>query len=79
MARYEFTATHGVAFADGDGDVWAQFTRAPDLDTADGEKRYRLVTTDAAVAKRVRALAKDAEYAITEVKGTPGEPDNDDG
>jgi hypothetical protein len=75
MPRYEFTATHGVRLADDDGE-WAAFERAPDLDTSEGEARYRFVTDSASVAKRVRAVE---QYGITEVKGGKRVSDNDDG
>jgi hypothetical protein len=75
MATYEFTATHGVHFADDDGE-WAAFERAPDLDTPEGAKRYRFVTDSLPVAKRLRGVD---DYGITEVKQASRVSDNDDG
>lgn len=74
MASYEFHATHGVRFPV----TGERFEHAPDLAAPDGSKRYRCVVTDAAAARRLRALAKSGEYGITEVK-SPGEHGNDDG
>ena len=68
MAKYKFVATHGVQFGEDSGEgyqVWAQFTRDPELDTPTGEKRYVFETDDANVAKRVRAVK---DYGITEQK-----------
>lgn len=76
MARYEFTATHGVRLADDDGE-WAAFERAPDLDTPEGEKRYRFATDSAPVAKRLRGID---QYGITEEKpGAASVGNRDDG
>lgn len=69
MASYEFTAAYGVQFSDG-----VAFTRAPELEGPDGEKVYRFATADVAVAKRLRKLAADGMYGVTEVK-----PDVDSG
>jgi len=77
----EFVSPRGGTLSDNGDDghvVWARFERAPDLDTADGEMRYRCVTTDAAAVKRLRALAKDPASGIEEVKATR-ERDNDNG
>jgi len=74
MAVYEFRATHGVRLG---AEPWAVFERAPELDTPDGQKRYRFTTADAAVARRLR---KVGGYGITEVKReAPGVNDGDDG
>lgn len=59
MAKYEFVANYGVALAG-----LGQFERDRDLDTPEGEKRYRFDTDDAEVAKKVRAVEG---YGIVEV------------
>lgn len=63
MPKYTFTATHGVQLGE---PVWASFRRDIELDTPEGERRYRFETDDAAVAARLR---KVADYGITEAKG----------
>lgn len=62
MAKYQFTATHGVQFRDDDG-VWAHFTRDAGRETGDGRKVYVFETDDAKVAQRVRSVK---DYGITE-------------
>jgi hypothetical protein len=71
MAKFEFTATHGVHFSDDNG-TWAHFQRAFELDTPDGGKCYTFSTSDSAVAARLR---KVNDYGITEVsKPAESEP-----
>jgi hypothetical protein len=68
-AVHRFVASHGVRFSevgeDGALVTWAQFDRAPELDTSEGEKRYVFETEDAAVVARIR---KVKDYGITEDK-----------
>jgi hypothetical protein len=60
MASYTFTADAGVRFH-GDDIV---FERAPELDSGDGQKKYRFVTADPKTAARLRKLDS---YGIAEV------------
>lgn len=65
MAKFEFVATHGVEMG---VPAWAKFERDRDLDTPDGEKRYKFATDDAAVADRLR---KVDDFGIVEVSAPP--------
>jgi hypothetical protein len=53
MAKFNFTATHGVGIMVGDKLV-ADFARDRDNDTADGQKVYVFATDDTKVADVVR-------------------------
>lgn len=64
MALVMFIATHGVHLGE-PGEEWAQFVRDEELDTPEGEKRYRFTTEDPQVAARLRKIK---DYGITEVK-----------
>lgn len=81
MAQYEFVSERGGSLSEVDPDsgartVWARFSHAPDLDTAEGARRYRCVTGDAAAAKRLRELAgrPDLGYELTEVTSPAATP-----
>ena len=70
MAKFNFTATHGVEFGEQDEKssayvVWARFERDREQDTPEGVKVYTFATDDTAAAARVR---KVKDYGITEVK-----------
>ena len=58
MARYKFTATHGVHLSENGLHPWAWFRRAPN------ETLYAFETDDADIAERVRAVEG---YGVTEV------------
>ncbi|HET6816881.1 MAG TPA: hypothetical protein VFH66_06605 [Mycobacteriales bacterium] len=73
MAKYKFTATHGVTFSDqpdgGDLQTWAAFTEDREAMKPTGERVYTFETDDAKVADRLR---KVDDYGITEVDGGEG-------
>lgn len=77
MAKYRFTATHGVQFSPDGTDVIAHFVHdssLPERDSVNYKKTYVFETDDAKVAAEVRKLAKaDDSYGIQEDKS------NDDG
>jgi hypothetical protein len=84
MAKYTFTATHGVEFGehapagkDGSGgayEVWAKFVRDPSLDTADGQKTFTFGTDDLKVAKRLREVS---DYGMAESKDAEPDAESD--
>lgn len=70
MAKFNFTATHGVEFGEQDEKsgayvVWAHFEHDREQDTTEGVKVYTFGTDDTTAAARVR---KVKDYGITEVK-----------
>lgn len=73
MAKYEFTATHGVEFGAVDEEsgqyvAWAKFEHDPALNTPEGEVRYSFATDDAKIAERVRNADG---YGIVEASKKP--------
>jgi hypothetical protein len=68
MAKYRFTATHGVEFSDtfddGTLNTWAAFKRDEALDSPEGGRGYVFETDDAKAAARLR---KVDDYGITDV------------
>ncbi len=58
MAKYQFTATHGVVFSEDGHNPWATFVRVD-------EGAYAFETDSADVAARLR---KVDDYGIAEVK-----------
>jgi len=79
MAKFNFTATHGVELGEPVDSkdpstyaAWAHFEHDRDQDTAEGGKVYTFGTDDTKVAARLR---KVDEYGITEVKDSKAEPD----
>lgn len=62
--QFTFTAEAGVRFSGDDG-AWATFERTPELDTPEGGKRYRFVTSDPEIARRLRGIDG---YGITEAR-----------
>ena len=64
MAKFNFTATHGVGIMV-EGKVVAEFDRDRDHDTADGQKVYVFATDDVKVADVVRGTEG---FGIVEAK-----------
>ena len=67
MAKFNFTATHGVGIM-ADDKLVADFVRDPEKDTAEGEKVYVYSTDDEKVADVVRSTEG---FGIVEVKAEP--------